>query len=161
MFDTLTDKFSGVFRSLSGRGRISEENIRESMRDVRTALLEADVNLKVVDDFIDHVIQKPIGQEVIKSLQPGELMVKICYDELLNLLGPVDTRDLFCPAGPHGHHDVRAAGLGQNHHLRKTRQISRRQGPSSHAGGGGFAASGGGRAASRRRPADRSAGLHR
>src|SRR5271170_1344473 len=100
MFDTLTDKFSGVFRSLSGRGRISEENIRESMRDVRTALLEADVNLKVVDDFIDHVIQKSIGQEVIKSLKAGELMVKICYDELLNLLGPVDTAIYFVQPGP-------------------------------------------------------------
>jgi signal recognition particle subunit SRP54 len=100
MFDTLTDKFSGVFRSLSGRGRISEENIRESMRDVRTALLEADVNLKVVDDFIDHVIQKSIGQEVIKSLKAGELMVKICYDELMNLLGPVDTAIYFVQPGP-------------------------------------------------------------
>jgi signal recognition particle subunit SRP54 len=100
MFDTLTDKFSGVFRSLSGRGRISEENIRESMQEVRTALLEADVNLKVVNDFIDHVIQKSIGQEVIKSLKAGELMVKICYDELLNLLGPVDTTIYFVQPGP-------------------------------------------------------------
>jgi signal recognition particle subunit SRP54 len=100
MFDSLTDKFSSVFRNLTGRGRISEENIRESMRDVRTALLEADVNFKVVNDFIDHVIQKAIGQEVIKSLQPGELMVKICYDELLNLLGPVDARIYFVQPGP-------------------------------------------------------------
>jgi signal recognition particle subunit SRP54 len=100
MFDTLTDKFSGVFRSLSGRGRISEENIREAMKSVRTALLEADVNLKVVNDFNEHVIQKAIGQEVIKSLQPGELMVKICYDELLNLLGPVDSKIYFVQPGP-------------------------------------------------------------
>ncbi|HEX4053563.1 MAG TPA: signal recognition particle protein [Tepidisphaeraceae bacterium] len=100
MFDALTDKFSGVFRSLSGRGRISEENIREAMQSVRTALLEADVNLKVVNDFTEHVISKAIGQEVIKSLQPGELMVKICYDELLDLLGPVDTRIYFVQPGP-------------------------------------------------------------
>jgi signal recognition particle subunit SRP54 len=100
MFDSLTDKFSGVFRSLAGRGRISEENIREAMRQVRTALLEADVNFKVVNDFTEHVTQKAIGQEVIKSLQPGELMVKICYDELLNLLGPVDTRIYFVQPGP-------------------------------------------------------------
>ncbi len=92
MFDALTDKFSGVFRSLSGRGRISEENIRESMREVRTALLEADVNYEVVKEFTDKVVEKAIGQEVIKSLQPGQLMVKIVYDELVNLLGPVDTR---------------------------------------------------------------------
>lgn len=100
MFDALTDRFSSVFRSLSGRGRISEENIRESMREVRTALLEADVNFKVVNDFCEHVIQKAIGQEVIKSLKPGELMVKIVYDELVNLMGPVDTRIYLVQPGP-------------------------------------------------------------
>src|SRR5205085_3864440 len=100
MFTTLTDKFQGVFRSLSGRGRISEENIRESMREVRTALLEADVNFQVVQDFVTHVIDKAIGQEVIKSLQPGQLMVKIVYDELVNLLGPVDTQIYFVQPPP-------------------------------------------------------------
>src|SRR5687767_6219460 len=100
MFDTLTDKFSDVFRSLSGRGKISEENIRESMREVRTALLEADVNFNVVKEFTDRVVQKAIGQHVINSLQPGQLMVKIVYDELLELLGPVDTRIYFVQPGP-------------------------------------------------------------
>ena len=100
MFDALTDKFSNVFRSLSGRGRIGEENIRESMREVRTALLEADVHLNVVNDFTNHIVQKAIGQEVIKSLQPGQLMVKIVYDELVNLMGPVDTRIYFVQPGP-------------------------------------------------------------
>src|SRR5205823_5340 len=96
----LTDKFNNIFRGLSGRGKISEENIRESMREVRTALLEADVNFKVVNDFTDHVIQKAVGQEVIKSLQPGQLMVKIVYDELVNLMGPVDTNIYFVTPGP-------------------------------------------------------------
>src|SRR3954462_5290672 len=100
MFDALTDKFNNIFRGLSGRGKISEENIRESMREVRTALLEADVNFKVVNDFCEHVIQKAIGQEVIKSLQPGQLMVKIVYDELVNLMGPVDTNIYFVTPGP-------------------------------------------------------------
>src|SRR5688500_5388332 len=100
MFDTLTDKFSSVFRSLSGRGKISEENIRESMREVRTALLEADVNFQVVKEFTDKVVEKAIGQHVINSLQPGQLMVKIVYDELLELLGPVDTRIYFVQPGP-------------------------------------------------------------
>src|SRR5437016_443907 len=100
MFDTLTDKLSGALRSLSGRGRISEENIRESMREVRTALLEADVNFQVVKDFTDKVVDKAIGQHVINSLQPGQLMVKIVYDELLELLGPVDTRIYFVQPGP-------------------------------------------------------------
>ncbi len=92
MLESLTDRLSGVFRGLSGRGRVSEENIRESMREVRTALLEADVNFQVVKEFTDKVVEKAIGQEVIRSLQPGQLMVKIVYDELVQLLGPVDTR---------------------------------------------------------------------
>jgi len=100
MFDALTDKFNSVFRTLSGKGRISEENVRQAMREVRTALLEADVNLKVVKDFTEAVIQKAIGQEVIKSLQPGQLMVKIVHDELLALLGPVDTNIYFVQPGP-------------------------------------------------------------
>jgi signal recognition particle subunit SRP54 len=100
MFDALTDKFNGIFRSLSGRGRISEENIRESMREIRTALLEADVNFAVVNEFIEKVIQKAVGQHVIDSLQPGQLMVKIVYDELVELMGPVDTRIYFVQPGP-------------------------------------------------------------
>src|SRR3954463_12515588 len=100
MFDALTDKFNDIFRSLSGRGKISEENIRESMREVRTALLEADVNFQVVREFTEKVVTKAIGQHVIESIKPGELMVKIVYDELLELLGPVDTRIYFVQPGP-------------------------------------------------------------
>jgi len=100
MLETLQEKFSNVFRGLSGRGKISEENIRESMREVRTALLEADVNFGVVKDFTDKVVQKAIGQEVIRSLKPGELMVKIVYDELVELMGPVDTRIYFVQPPP-------------------------------------------------------------
>src|SRR5688572_2713695 len=100
MFTALTDKLSGVFRGLAGRGRISEENVSDAMRDVRTALLEADVNFKVVKDFTERVLEKAQGQEVIKSLKPGELMVKIVYDELVNLMGPVDTNIYFVQPGP-------------------------------------------------------------
>src|SRR5690349_8289546 len=100
MFTALTDKLSGVFRGLAGRGRISEENVREAMRDVRTALLEADVNFKVVKEFTERVQEKAIGQEVIRSLQPGQLLVKIVYDELVNLMGPVDTRIYFVQPPP-------------------------------------------------------------
>src|SRR3954470_9099898 len=100
MLTALTDKLSGVFRGLAGRGRISEENVRDAMRDVRTALLEADVNFKVVKDFTDRVLEKAEGQEVIKSLKPGEVMVKIVYDELVNLMGPVDTNVYFVQPGP-------------------------------------------------------------
>src|SRR5688572_1694057 len=100
MLDSLTNKFSGVFRSLSGRGRISEENIREAMREVRTSLLEADVAMDVVRTFTENVIQKAIGREVIKTLKPGELMVQIVYEELVALMGPVDTRIYFVQPPP-------------------------------------------------------------
>jgi signal recognition particle subunit SRP54 len=100
MFDALSDRFSSVFRTLSGKGRISEENVRDAMKDVREALLEADVHFTVVKDFCDRALAKAQGQEVIKSLEPGQLMAKICYEELINLLGPVDTRIYFVQPGP-------------------------------------------------------------
>ncbi|MHC4986154.1 MAG: signal recognition particle receptor subunit alpha, partial [Planctomycetota bacterium] len=81
MFESLTEKFNGVFRRLSGRGRISEDNVREAMREVRQALLEADVNYQVARGFCDKVTDKAVGTEVIGSLHPGQLMVKIVQDE--------------------------------------------------------------------------------
>ena len=100
MFDTLTQKFNIVFRGLSGRGRISESNVRDAMRQVRTALLEADVNYSVVKNFCELVQQKAMGAEVIKSLHPGQLLVKIVNDELTNLMGPVDSKIYYVSPGP-------------------------------------------------------------
>jgi len=100
MFETLTNKFTNVFRRLSGRGRITEDNVRDAMREVRTALLAADVNFQVVGKFCDNVVEKAIGQEVIKSLHPGQLMVSIVHNELAELMGPVDTRIYFVSPPP-------------------------------------------------------------
>jgi len=100
MFESLAEKFSSVFRSLAGRGRITEANISDAMRDVRKALLEADVNYNVVKQFCKDVTQAAIGAEVIKSLHPGQVMVKIVSDELTKLMGPVDTRIYFVSPGP-------------------------------------------------------------
>ncbi len=100
MFEALTEKFGQVFRQLSGRGRISEENVRDAMREVRTALLEADVHYQVVQTFCDDVTKKALGTEVIQSLHPGQLMVKIVQDELTALMGPVDTRIYFVSPAP-------------------------------------------------------------
>ena len=91
MFEALTNKFNDVFRKMSGRGRITEENVKDAMGEVRQALLEADVHYKVVRDFAESIVQKAKGQEVIKSLHPGQVMVKIVHDELVALMGPVDT----------------------------------------------------------------------
>ncbi|HVP12206.1 MAG TPA: signal recognition particle protein [Phycisphaerae bacterium] len=92
MLDALTDRFGEVFRKLRGRGRITEDNIQEVMRDVRTALLEADVHVEVVKSFCNDVTQKAVGAEVIKTLHPEQVMVKIVHDELIRLMGPVDSR---------------------------------------------------------------------
>jgi len=100
MFESLTEKFNNVFRSLSGRGRITEANISDAMRDVRKALLEADVNYNVVKAFCKDVTQAALGAEVIKSLHPGQVMIKIVSDELTKLMGPVDTRIYFVSPGP-------------------------------------------------------------
>jgi len=100
MFESLTEKFNSVFRSLSGRGRITEANISDVMRDVRKALLEADVSYNVVKQFCKDVTQAAIGAEVIKSLHPGQVMIKIVSDELTKLMGPVDTRIYFVSPGP-------------------------------------------------------------
>ncbi len=100
VFDSLTEKLSGVFRSLSGRGRITEANISDAMHDVRKALLEADVSYNVVKQFCKDVRDAALGAEVIKSLHPGQVMIKIVNDELTKLMGPVDTKVYFVSPGP-------------------------------------------------------------
>ena len=87
MFDSLSGKLQNAFKNLRGLGKISEENVGEALREVRMALLEADVNFKVARDFIDRVRNKSIGQEVIQSIQPGQQIIKIIHDELVELLG--------------------------------------------------------------------------
>ena len=87
MFDSLTDKLNEAFRKLRGRGRLSEENIQAGLREVRLALLEADVNYKVVKKLIETIRQRAVGQEVMASLTPGQQVVKIVYEELSALMG--------------------------------------------------------------------------
>lgn len=87
MFDSLSSKLQGAFRNLRGLGTISEANVTDSLREVRLALLEADVNFKVARDFIERVRAKSLGQEVIQSIQPGQQIIKLIHDELVDLLG--------------------------------------------------------------------------
>src|ERR1041384_4655313 len=100
MFDTLSNRFTGFFDRLRGRGCITEANIGEIMQEVRTALLEADVHVDVVEKFSDDVAKKAIGAEVMKTLHPEQVMVKIVHDELVQLMGPVDARIPFVTPGP-------------------------------------------------------------
>ena len=87
MFDSLSSKLQNAFRNLRGLGKISESNASEALREVRLALLEADVNFKVARDFIERVKAKALGQEVVQSIQPGQQIIKIIHDELVELLG--------------------------------------------------------------------------
>jgi signal recognition particle subunit SRP54 len=87
MLDSLSARLTTIFDRLGGRGRLSEDNIQEALREVRVALLEADVNFKVVRGFIDRVKVKAVGQDVLKSLTPAQQVVKVVHDELVELLG--------------------------------------------------------------------------
>jgi signal recognition particle subunit SRP54 len=95
MFENLTDRLSRTLQNLRGQGRLSEDNIRDSLREVRMALLEADVALPVVKDFIEAVREKALGQDVISSLSPGQALIKVVNDELVAIMGEAhDSLDL-------------------------------------------------------------------
>src|SRR5438105_221925 len=87
MFETLSDRLQLAFQHLSSKGRLDETDVDEAMKEVRRALLEADVNFKVVKDFIARVREKAVGQDVMRSLTPAQQVVKIVHDELIELLG--------------------------------------------------------------------------
>ena len=87
MFDNLTEKFDSVFKKLRGHGRLTEENIQEALREVRLVLLEADVNFRVVKDFVAAVRERAVGQDVLKSLTPAQQVIKIVRDELATPYG--------------------------------------------------------------------------
>ena len=87
MFDSLSDRLESVFKKLRGHGRLDEGNIQEGLREVRLALLEADVNFKVVKDFVERVKARALGQDVLGSLTPGQQVIKIVHEELIELLG--------------------------------------------------------------------------
>ena len=90
MFDNLTDRLSKTIKNLRGQGRLSEANIKDALRDVRMALLEGDVALPVVKDFIERVRERAAGQEVTKSLSPGQMLVKVVNEELVHMMGDVN-----------------------------------------------------------------------
>src|SRR6266852_1608260 len=92
MFDSLSFKLQSVFKNLRGYGKLTEKNVADSLREVRVALLEADVNYKVVKDFIERTKQRALGQEVLSSVTPGQQIVKVMHDELVALMGGEETQ---------------------------------------------------------------------
>jgi signal recognition particle subunit SRP54 len=92
MFENLTEKLDGIFRKIKGRGRLDEENIKAALKEIRMALLEADVNFRVVRDFIEDVRGRAVGQDVIDSISPGQQVVKIVHNRLVELMGGVSSQ---------------------------------------------------------------------
>ena len=110
MFENLTDKLQETFRKLSGKGRLSEEDVNAGLREVRLALLEADVNFKVVKDLVGRVQERAIGADVMRSLTPAQQVVKIVHEELIATLGKAERLHLDRLAAPCDHAGG-AAGL--------------------------------------------------
>src|SRR5213083_114940 len=87
MLNVLSAKLEGIFKRLRGQGVLSEANVAEALKEVRLALLEADVNFKIVKDFVERVREKAVGQEVLQSLTPGHQVVKVVWEELREMMG--------------------------------------------------------------------------
>src|SRR5687768_6111387 len=100
MFDTLSDKIQGALGDLRGRGRLDEESVSRAMREIRLALLEADVNLKVVREFVGRVRERALGEDVAKSLTPGQQVVKVVHEELTELMGAGSSKLAFSGRPP-------------------------------------------------------------
>ena len=120
MFDSLQSRLGATFDRLRGRGALSEADVDEALKDIRTALVEADVALPVVKDFIDRVRPRAIGADVIRSVTPGQLVVKIVHDALVETLGS-DNAALNLGSAARADPDGRPAGLGQDHDLGQAR----------------------------------------
>ena len=99
-FENLSDKLQNVFKRLRGKGRLSENDVKEAMREVKLALLEADVNFKVVKQFIASVTERAVGQDVLNSLTPGQMVIKIVNEEMISLMGDSTTEITMVSGGP-------------------------------------------------------------
>ena len=90
-FDSLSDKLQNIFKNLRGKGRLSEADVKAALKEVKMALLEADVNFKVVKNFVKSVEERAIGQDVMSSLTPGQMVIKIVNEEMVSLMGSETT----------------------------------------------------------------------
>ena len=127
-FEGLSERLQGITRKLRGKARITESDLKEVLREVKLALLEADVNYKIVKDFIAVIQEKALGQDVLKSLTPGEQVVKIVKDELIDLLGGTESRINFTPNPPTVIMLVGLQGSGKTTTAGKLANILRKEG---------------------------------
>ena len=96
-FESLSDKLQNIFKGLRGKGRLTEDDVKAALKEVKMALLEADVSFKVVKQFIKTVTERAIGQDVLNSLTPGQMVIKIVNEELTNLMGSETTKLKLLP----------------------------------------------------------------
>jgi signal recognition particle subunit SRP54 len=128
MFDNLTTRLQGVFDRLTGRGRLSEADVDAAMREIRLALLEADVNFKVVKDFVARVRERSVGADVMNSLTPGQTVVKIVLEELVQLMGGGESKLAFSGRVPNVVMLVGLQGSGKTTAAAKLANLLRKQG---------------------------------
>ena len=112
-FEGLTDKLQGAFKKLNSKGKLNEADVKAAMREVRMALLEADVNFLVVKDFVKKVTERAVGQDIMQSLTPGQQVIKIVNEELTNLMGGTNARLTYSPQAPTIYMMVGLQGAGK------------------------------------------------
>ncbi len=127
-FEGLTEKISGIFKRLRGKGRLKESDVKEAMREIRMALLEADVSYKVVKDFVKAVTERCVGADVLEALSPAQMIVKIVNEELTNLMGTENRHITVNPNGPTVVMLVGLQGAGKTTNGSKLAGLMKRQG---------------------------------
>src|SRR5699024_7686507 len=127
-FEGLAEKLNAAFKKLRSKGKLSENDVKEAMREVRLALLEADVNYKVAKDFVKKVTEKAVGEEVLSSLTPAQQVIKIVRDELTELMGATDSRINFSSKIPTIIMMCGLQGSGKTTHSAKLAKMFRKQG---------------------------------
>jgi signal recognition particle subunit SRP54 len=128
MFDSLQEKLTKTLRNIQGKGRLSERNMEETLKEIRIALLESDVNYKVVKDFLEKVRQESIGQDVLNSVEPGQQLVKIVHDQIIELLGDEDNSLNFNEKGLTKIMIVGLQGTGKTTQAAKLANLLKKQG---------------------------------
>ncbi|MCL2578243.1 MAG: signal recognition particle protein [Defluviitaleaceae bacterium] len=127
-FENLGEKLQSVFKKLRGKGKLSEGDVKEAMREVRLALLEADVNFRVVKDFVASVTEKAVGHEILESLHPGQQVVKLVHDEMISLMGSTQSQLTFSSKPPTVYMMVGLQGAGKTTSSGKLAGLMRKQG---------------------------------
>lgn len=127
-FENLSSKLQDVFKNLTGKGKLSEKDVKVALREVKLALLEADVNFKIVKEFISNVTEKAIGTDVLEGLNPGQQVIKVVKDELIDLLGTTQSILTYSSKSPTIYMMVGLQGAGKTTTTGKLAGLLRKQG---------------------------------